>query len=307
MKIFILSPNYDTLFSPDLQDQLAQAGDLVIQKDVVPFDQVPGLMQGGEDRILAMDPDYSDWTLPNEVIDRIPHLKAVVLQTTSFSWVDGTHLSDLGIPLINLRGFSSIAVAEWATMMVINLARKIPIVVQDDWKLDYTRHQGIELRGKTAGVIGLGSIGTAIAENMAGLGMQVQYYSKSSQDSRFASVSLAELMSTSDVILPAVAQNQDTRGMITDDMLHSMKKTAIFVTIVHHVYNHDLLLDLAQSGQIYGYGFEDKKAEFDKQTGNIWAGPELAWCTADSMTKNAIQWAKAIINASQASYPTKVN
>ena len=60
-------------------------------------------------------------------------------------------------------------------MITMNIARKITVVAQDKWKQDYIKHQGIELRGKTAGVVGLGRIGTAIAENMAGLGMNVQY------------------------------------------------------------------------------------------------------------------------------------
>lgn len=307
MKIFILSPNYDTLFSTELKEQLKKAGTLVVQKEIVPFKKVKGLYEGNEDRILAIDPDFCDWSVPNEAIDKIPNLKAVVLQTTSFSWIDSMHIAELKIPVVNLRGFSSIAVAEWATMIAMNVARKVPVVAQDKWKQDYTNHQGIELRGKTAGIVGLGNIGTAIAENMTGLGMNVQYYSKSSKDKRFKSVTLEKLMETSDIILPAVAQNEETKGMITDKMLKSMKKTAIFVSIVHHVYSHDLLLKLAETGKIYGYGFETSKAEFGKYKGNVWAGPELAWCTEDSMRKNAIQWTEAIVNASKGKYPTKIN
>lgn len=41
--------------------------------------------------------------------------------------------------------------------------------------------------------------------------------------------------------------------------------------------------------------------------GNVWAGPELAWCTEDSMRKNAEQWVKAIIEASKDNYPTRIN
>lgn len=307
MKIFILSPNYDTLFSSELRSHLKSAGTVVVQKEIIPFEKVKGLYDGNEERVLAIDPDFCDWNLPNEVIDKMPNLKAVVLQTTSFSWVDSKYIGSKGISVVNLRGFSSIAVAEWATMIAINLARRIPVISKDGWKQDFNNHQGIELRGKTAGVIGLGNIGTAIAENMSGLGMNVQYYSKSSKDKRFKSVILKKLMETSDIILPAVAQNEETKGMITDGMLKIMKKTAIFVSIVHHVYNHDLLLKLAETGKIYGYGFESGMPEFGKYRGNVWAGPELAWCTEDSMRKNAIQWTEAIVNASKGKYPTKIN
>ncbi len=109
----------------------------------------------------------------------------------------------------NLRGFSSIAVAEWATFMTLAVSRRLPIVIKDNWHLDYEKHRGFELRGKTAGVIGMGRIATAIAENMAGLGLNVQYWSRSSRDDRFQYVELAELIHTSDVILPAIATNDE--------------------------------------------------------------------------------------------------
>lgn len=307
MKIFILSPNYDTLFNHEQKKTLEIAGDLFVQKEVVPIDQVKELMTGNEDRMLAIDPDFCDWKVPNEIVEKIPHLKAVVLQTTSFSWIDVDFAKSRNIPVVNLRGFSSIAVAEWATMMALCLARKLPVVIKDGWEQDYTKHQGIELRGKTAGVIGLGDIGTAIAENCQGLGMKVQYWSKNTKDERFHTVDLATLMKTSDLILPAVAQNEETKGLITDEMLSSMKANAIFVSIVHHVYNHELLLKMAEEGKIYGYGFEVGKPEFGNHKGNVWAGAELAWCTEDSMRKNAKCWLEAIINAAKSEYPTRVN
>lgn len=231
----------------------------------------------------------------------------MVLQTTSFSWVDSEHVGKKGVPVVNLRGFSSIAVAEWATMMAMNVARGVPVVSQDSWKQDYVKHQGIELRGKTAGVVGLGNIGTAIAENCKGLGMKVQYWSKNSKDDRFKKVSLDSLLKTSDVIFPAVAQNDETKGLIKDKMLKSMKKSAIFISIVHHVYNHELLLSLAKENKIFGYAFETSKPEFGKYKGNVWAGPELAWCTEDSMRKNAEQWVETIIKASKGKYPRRIN
>jgi len=124
-------------------------------------------LQTPEEKIICLDPDFCDWTVPNSVFDSL-NLKAVILQTTSFSWIDIDYAKSKDIPVVNLRGFSSIAVAEWVTMMVLNIARKLPIVIKDDWKQDYTKHQGIELRGKTAGIVGMGRIGAAIAENMAG-------------------------------------------------------------------------------------------------------------------------------------------
>ncbi len=91
MKIFIISPNVDTLFNQEQQEALAKAGESVFIKDIKPLDQVTELYEGDEPRIVAVDPDFSDFHLPNDVIDAIPNLKAICLQTTGFNWMDTEH------------------------------------------------------------------------------------------------------------------------------------------------------------------------------------------------------------------------
>ena len=306
MKIFILSPNVKTLLNASQIKQLEAAGDLIIDSEIKPILQVEGIL-GNEEKILAIDPDFCDWKVDNEVFDKVPNLKAVVLQSTSFSWIDVEYAKKKGVPVVNLRGFSTIAVSEWATMMALIVVRKLPVIVKDGWKQDFGKHQGMELRGKVAGVIGLGRIGKAISENFQGLGMTVQYWSKESKDNRFKYAELKNLLATSDVILPALAQNDATQGMITDEMLKSMKRSAIFVSIVHRVYNHELLLQMVKKGELYGYAFEEINPDITKYEGNVWAGPELAWCTEDSLKKNAQQWVEAIIGAVKGSFNNRVN
>ena len=207
MKIIVISPS-DHLSGSHL-DTLRAEGELSFIKDIKPLEEIKELFEGDESRVVAIDPDFCDWIFPNDLVDKIPNLKAICLQTTSFSWMDVDHAKSKGIPVMNLRGFSSVAVAEWAVFMALAVARRLPIVIGDNWQLDYEKHRGQELRGKTAGVVGLGRIGTAIAENLAGLGMKVQYWSKNSEDNRFSKVSLDELMKTSDVILPALAKKDE--------------------------------------------------------------------------------------------------
>lgn len=307
MKLFIISPNIDTQLTQAHRGVLSNVGDLVIFNEVKPFEELTELFAGIEPRIVAIDPDFSGWKLPNEIIDKIPNLQAIVLQTTSFSWVDVNHCQQKGIPVVNLRGFSSIAVAEWAVMLTLALARRLPLVIKDNWKLDYEKHRGFELRGKTAGVIGLGRIGTAIAENLQGLGMSVHYWSKNSADKRFDKVSLEELVRNSDVILSAVAHNDETETLLSDDMVKAMKPTALFVDIAHPIYNTELVLQMVAEGKLGGYAFEDEKNPFGNYEGNVWNGPALGWCTNESMTKNAQQWVEAIVAAANGKYPTKIN
>jgi phosphoglycerate dehydrogenase-like enzyme len=114
-------------------------------------------------------------------------------------------------------------------MMMLNVVRKIPIVIKDGWKEDYVKHQGMELKGKTVGIVGLGSIGTRIAELCAGLGMKVVYWSKNSRDDRFEYQELRNLMKNADIVLPAVAQNEETNGLITDVLSNFRKYCALYL------------------------------------------------------------------------------
>lgn len=308
MKIYILTPNAKALFTPDLRKQLDTAGEVILVEQLQEMKDIGGLFDDKDEKILAMDPDFSNWTVKNEDIEKIQNLKGIVLQTTSFSWIDGAFAKSKGIPVVNLRGFSTEAVAEWTLLMALSVARKIPFVAKDEWKQDYVKHMGIELKDKTAGIIGLGSIGTRVAELFKGIGMEIIYWSKTSDDKRFKKVELDKLLKTADIISPHVAQNEETKDLLPDELLKTIKKSAIFVSTIHNIYNHDLLLQMVKEGNLYGYGFEeDGGGKFATYDGNVWGGPSLAWCTKDSMRKNAEQWVDAILKASKGEFPNKIN
>lgn len=306
MKIIILSKNSDLFFTEEQKEKIKSAGDTIFVKEIKPLLDIAELYSEDE-KIIAIDPDFCEWNVSKEVIEKMKNVQAICLQTTSFSWIDINEAKKRGISIVNLRGFSTEAVAEWAVMMALNVARKLPLIIKDEWKQDFGKHQGIELRGKTAGIIGLGNIGTRVAEICNGLGMKIIYWSNRSKDERFSFFQLDELMKSADFIFPTLAQNEQTEKIITDDMIKIMKRSAIFVSIVHKIYNHDLILEMVQNNQLYGYAFETEKENMTKFIGNVWAGPELAWCTDESLKRNAEQWTESIINAANGKYPTRIN
>ena len=240
-----------------------------------------------------------------------PPLKCIVTQSTSYGWIDTDYAKNHGIAVCNIRNFSTDAVADWAIMMMLNLARKVPLLIKAkfplDFSTDFSTYQGVNLKGKTAGIIGLGNIGRAIAERCHGLGMNVIYWNRSPKDTPWKETALPDLLKTSDVIFPCMADTEQTHQIMTDDLLKSMKPSAIMASIVHKYYNHDLVLDLVRSGALYGYGFEADPSSFDKYEGNVWAGPAYAWCTKGSMEKAMDLFVEAIINAATRQYPTRVN
>jgi len=306
MKIVILSPDKDLSFVDGLKKQLGGAVSVVVKTKPQPINEIVEL-KDSEEKILALDPDFVGWKFSKEAIDSISNLKAICLQTTSFSYLDVVYAATKNIPVTNLRGFSAEAVAEFALMMMIGVARKLSIVIKDGYKQDFVKHQGIELKSRRVGVIGLGTIGKRFAELCQGIGMEIAYWSKSARDARFKFVELVELMKTSDVIFPAMAKNEESKEIITDAMLHALKSSAIFVSISHGIYNHDLVLELAKQGKIFGYAFEDDDENLAKYEGNVFALPSIAWATDKSRSSNRQMWADSIVAAAKGKFPNRVN
>lgn len=307
MKILILSPNIKVLFTPELKKRLSAIGDVSYIEKIQELEKVKELFEGDEERIVAIDPDFSEWKFENKVIEKIPKLKAICLQTTGFDWIDIEFCKKKRIPVTNLRGFSSEAVAEWAITMALNVARQVPRSIRAGWEQNYG-WPGIELKGKTAGVVGMGRIGGRIAELCKAFGMRVQYWSRRKNNEDAEWVELSDLMSTSDVVLLALPLSPETKGLISAEYINKLKKTAIFVSVINHgIYDHELIVKKAQAGEIFGYAFEDEGGKtFNKYSGNIWAGPAIGWCTTDSFNKNAEQWTESILLATDGKYPNNI-
>lgn len=248
MKLYIFTPNKEALFNPELEEKLKDNFDVTFYTEIKPLADHAGFLADESEKVVALDPDFFDWSFKQDKIDMMKNVKAICLQTTSFSWIDSEYAKFKGIPVLNLRGFSQEAVAEYALMLALGVARKMALVAQKGYVQDFVAHQGIELKGRTAGVIGLGRIGTSIANLCSGIGMSVNYWSKDTRNESFAYCKIEELLKTSDVIFVALARNEDTSKILTDELLQTMKKHSIFISIVGNIYNQELIIKMVQNG-----------------------------------------------------------
>ena len=312
MKAFVFDPLWNDLVDNDMKAKLDAAGvEVIVETNVQPLTETRALFEGTEDRLLCLNPDYVSWKLTNEDYENIPGLKGILIASTGFEWVEQDAANRLGIPICQIVDFSTQSVAEWAIMIMFALARQVPRLIKNDFPLDYDQdfltYRGMELKGKTAGIISLGHIGSAIAERCKALGMNVIYWSRSSTNDAYTKVELAELFKTADVIFPAAAKNPETLQLITDDLIKSMKKSAILVDIAHGLFNQDVVLTMIANDELFGYGFEGKPGEFTTFAGNIWAAPAYAWATFESMYNSEAHLIDNIIEAANGNFPHQVN
>jgi hypothetical protein len=86
-----------------------------------------------------------------------------------------------------------------------------------------------------------------------------------------------------------------------------MKHTAIFISVVHNLFNEKLILDMVKENRLFGFGFEAAPATFSIYDGNVWAAPSYAWATDSTMHNSTEKWVANMVSAATGEYPNKVN
>lgn len=312
MKVFVFDPLWNELVDDEMRSMLSDAGaELTLTTDVKPLSDTKALYEGDEERLLCLNPDYVSWKLTSKDYESIPNLKGILIASTGFEWVEKEAAARLNIPVCQIVDFSTQSVAEWGVIMMLNLARQIPRLIKENFPLDYDKDfmkfRGIELKNKKAGIIGLGNIGSAIAERCKGLGMEVIYWSRLSTNNDYEKTSLDELLKNADVIFPTMAKNTETLALVNKEKMLTMKPSAILVDIAHGLFDISQALEMVEKEQLFGYGFEGKPHEFNEFKGNVWAGPAYAWATYESMHNSQMKLIENIVSAIKGEFPHRIN
>jgi D-3-phosphoglycerate dehydrogenase len=175
----------------------------------------------------------------------------------------------LGIAVSNTPGYGANAVAEHALGLMLALARDTVAMDramrEGRWPREEVR--GFELAGKTLGVVGLGQIGTTLAQMCAGLSMRVLGWNRTVTPERLAVAraeyaDLPDLMARSDIVSLHLAQAPETERLISRELLARMKTTAYLVNTARgELIDDDALLDALRAGRIAGAALDVFSAE----------------------------------------------
>jgi lactate dehydrogenase-like 2-hydroxyacid dehydrogenase len=137
--------------------------------------------------------------------------------------------------------------------------------------------------------------------------MEVIYWSRSLKESDYTYTELKQLLTEADVLFPTMALNDETKALLVDDALGTMKPSAMLISTSHGLFNQDLVLDMVKEGKLYGYGFEAEPGSFNKFDGNVWAAPAYAWATDSTMHNSMVKWIDNMVNAVQRQFPNRIN
>ena len=188
-----------------------------------------------------------------------PSLKAVSRCGAGLDTVDVAAAQALGVAVIYAPGLNASTTAEHALMLMLAVGRKLATlnanVKAGNWAIR-NGYEGVELRGKTLGVVGMGNIGRRVAELGLAFGMDVQYWNRSVPLSVVGCPSSLEvLLGTSDFISLHVALNAETRGLMGAAQLALMKPTAILINTARGaLIDQKALAQMLSESKLAGFG-----------------------------------------------------
>ncbi|MBL7076118.1 MAG: hypothetical protein ISS31_01475 [Kiritimatiellae bacterium] len=171
-----------------------------------------------------------------EIIDALPNLQVVVRAGAGYNTIDTVYARARGIDVMNTPGANSNAVAEEVVAMMLADARHlIPADASTRaGKWEKKTFMGRELAHKTVGIVGLGNIGRLVAKRMSGFDCRLLGFDPviSTERAKEVNVSLTDLKTIfeeCDYITLHIPENDDTRGMVGDDLLSLAKQDATIV------------------------------------------------------------------------------
>jgi len=234
------------------------------------------------------------------VIKAAPCLKVIGRVGVGVDNIDLQAASEYGVTVVNTPTATSLSVAELTIGLLFALARSIPQADSSMKNSVWIKKQlrGVELNGKTLGVIGLGNIGSLVAGRAASLGMEVIGYDISLTDDEMRRrdahpVPLSELYTRSDFISIHTPLTAETRGMIDVNALSQMKPGVRLVcTARGGIIDEDALLASLESGQVAGAALDVFAQEPPGLTAfinhpSVIATPHIGAQTAEAQTRAA--------------------
>ena len=249
------------------------------------------------EEILIVDEDH----VTSETLDGNENLKLIGTPSAGLNHIDVSAATKRGIIVVNTPGANADSVAEFTFGLILSVSRKI--VWADNQLREGMTHEmqsykplmGIELKGKTIGIIGAGHIGSRVAMIARGFGMNVLIYDPIILPTRVEqfgkSVEMDELFKESDIVTVHVPLTDQTQGIISGEQFKQMKKTTIFVnTSRGMVVNEPDLIRALKEKQIAAAGLDvqgheplqrdDKLLELD----NLIVTPHIASITKEAQS-----------------------
>lgn len=265
MKIYYLSPN--PKLEPFNKKKLESLGSLTcLPFKAVNEQEIIDKIQGAE---LVLISPKAVRKLTDHFFKALPKLKHLVLLSSGYDWIDIESAAQNNVSLSHCVGANAVSVAEHSWGLILSLSKRI---TEHDRDLHFSKkemskkYEGIELKNKTLGILGTGSIGTYVAKVGKSFGMKVLGYNKHGGEKEgFDDITdIISLLKHSDVISIHLPLTRETKNLIDMDKLKVTKTGVIIVnTAREQIVNQQAIIEQLKKGKIFGYGVDVEMVDHD--------------------------------------------
>jgi glyoxylate reductase len=285
-------------------EPLSAVGDVEVYRDgVLTKDELLRRVKGKQALVVAaLD------KIDRDVVDAGSDLKVIANVAVGYNNLDVPYARSKGIILTNTPDVLTDSTANMAMTLILAVTRRIVegdrLVRRGDWKgfsLDFMI--GSEVRHRQLGIVGLGRIGRAVAEKAAHFGMTVAYHNPSARSvAGYQSMSLDQLLATSDVVSLHVPLSPQTKHLIDRTALSRMKRSAYLInTSRGPVVDEEALAWALREGIIKGAGLDVYENEPHVHPGllaleNVVLVPHMASATAETRAAMYDLVARNVVN-----------
>ena len=278
---------------------------------------IPGVPE--EDRLLGRDEMVSLLNhhrpqgiivevnvLDREILDQVNFLEVIAVCRSGTNNIDLQAATEKGILVINTPGRNAVAVAEWTVALMINIARNFyqgaHLIQTRSW-MDMVKTcydlEGYELAGRTVGIVGIGSIGKALARRLLAwevgiVGCDPFVSQEDVTDLGIRMMPLEQLLIESDYVVLLAAATKENQGMIGKREINLMKPSAYLINSARaSLVNEDALLNALRSKRIAGAALDVHAQEPLPHNSpwltldNVLLTPHLGGATKDTITRHS--------------------
>lgn len=246
-------------------------------------------------------------TIDAEALSAAPRLKVVARAGIGLDNVDVSAATARGVLVVNAPQSNILSAAEHAIALLLSVARRIPAahasLSAGEWKR--SAFTGVELAGKTVGVLGLGRIGVLVAQRLAAFGMTVLAYDPYVPPARAAQMGvtllpLAEVLSRSEIVTVHLPKTPETMGLLGKEELAALPPGAILVNAARGgLVDEEALAEALRAGHLGGAGVDVFVSEPPTNSpllglSNVVVTPHLGASTAEAQEKAGTAVARSV-------------
>ncbi len=294
-------------------EELEEVAEVVARTDITPEELVSDIKDF--DAIVVR----SRTKVTREVIEAAPLLKIIARAGVGVDNVDVEAATEKGVMVVNAPESTSITVAEHTMGLVLSMSRKIAIADKSvkDGKWEKSRFMGMELNGKTLGIVGMGRIGSQVVVRSKAFGMDIMVYDpyitpEAAAELGVEVVDLETLLKNADVITIHVPLTPETKYLISEPQFKIMKENAIIVNCARGgIIKEADLYNALKADEIGGaaldvYEIEPPKENPLLELDNVVLTPHIAASTSEAQRDAAIIVAREIKKVFQGESPKNV-